>query len=525
MSLSVTRVALRRAVNARGRFSAGRLCLASVLVIVAVGGGVARAAVAPDVVTVGATPALAPIPANYVGVSLEYNTVSAYEGTPPAGVNPVLAQLIRNLAPGGSPVIRIGGDSTDWTWWPIAGMKRPLGVNNDLTPAWTAKAQALARSAGARLILGLNLEAGSPVLARTEAQQLQAGVGQQLIDGFEVGNEPQLYPLLPWYRRADGQPQVGRPLSYDLSDYGKEFTAVAGMLPDVALAGPAVGHSWVGQIGPFITAAPALRIVTFHAYAINQYGAAFRGRNCSTAVSDPSHPTVSTLLAPFASEGLTRGLSPLVALAHGRKLAFRIDELNAVTCAGTPGVSDSFASALWALNALFAIANVGIDGVNIHTWRGSAGKLFGFSQTAGRWSASVRPEYYGLLMFKQAAPAGSRLLPTSQTIKAAVDSWATIGTDHSTRVELINYSLTNTRSVRLQLPRPTAARATLTWLRAPSASATSGVTLGCRSFAPQTFTGRLAGPACVDSLSPVSGSYTVRIPAATAVLVTIPGSA
>ncbi len=419
-------------------------------------------------------------------------------------------------------MIRIGGDSTDWTWWPIVTMKRPPGVNNDLTPAWAAKAQALARSAGARLILGLNLEAASAVLATMEAQQLLTAIGHKLIDAFEVGNEPQLYPLLPWYRLPDGQPQAGRPLNYNLLDYAKEFAGVANALPQVPLAGPAVGHSWVKQVGPFITSAPGLRIVTFHAYAINRYGAAFRGRNCSTAMSDPAHPTVSTLLAPFASAGLTRDLPQLVALAHQRALRFRIDELNAITCAGTPGVSDSFASALWALNALFAIAHAGIDGVNIHTWRGSAGKLFGFSQTGGRWSASVRPEYYGLLMFRRAAPAGSRLLATSQSAGAAVDAWATIGADHATRVLLINYSLTNAQSVRVQLPRPTAARAKLTWLRAPSAAATNGVTLGCQRFAAQTFTGKLAGPACDASLTPFSASYSLRLPAATAVLVTIP---
>jgi hypothetical protein len=537
MNVSVSRIALRPPTGARRGLSARqrRCLLLLVLVLGGVESGVAGAAVpaatdvvsvavpaATDVVSVAATPARPPIPADYLGLSLEYNTVSAYEGVSPRGANAALAQLIRNLAPGGTPVIRIGGDSTDWTWWPIVSMKRPPGVDNELTPRWAAKAQTLARSAGARLVLGLNLEAGSALLASVEAKRLLAAVGHKLIDAFEVGNEPQLYPLLPWYRLPDGTPQVGRPLGYNLADYAKEFTAVAHAVPHVPLAGPAVGRSWVNQIGPFITSAPGLRIVTFHAYAINRYGAAFRGRNCSTAASDPSHPTVSTLLAPFASEGLTRDLPPLVALAHRRGLRFRIDELNAITCAGTPGVSDTFASALWVLNALFAIADAGIDGVNVHTWRGSAGKLFGFSQTRGRWSASVRPEYYGLLMFRRAAPAGSRLLATSQTDATGVDSWATIGADHATRVLLINDSLTMARSVLVHLPHPTAARASLAWLRAPRATATSGITLGCQSFAAQTLTGKLAGPMCIRSIRPVLGSYSVQLPAATAVLVTVP---
>src|SRR5205823_2439084 len=82
-------------------------------------------------------------------------------------------------------------------------------------------------------------------------------------------------------------------------------------LPKLPLAGPAIGHSWLSQLVGFIrTATSRLRIVTFHSYAINSTGAAFRGRNCSTATSDPAYPTPATLLAPFASEGLMPQAAP-----------------------------------------------------------------------------------------------------------------------------------------------------------------------------------------------------------------------
>ena len=61
------------------------------------------------------------IPGGFVGLSLEYPAVAAYAGTDPSAVNPVFLQLIRNLNPGQLPVLRIGGDSTDWTWWPVVG--------------------------------------------------------------------------------------------------------------------------------------------------------------------------------------------------------------------------------------------------------------------------------------------------------------------------------------------------------------------------------------------------------------------
>ena len=41
-------------------------------------------------------------------------------------------QLIRNLAPGQAPDLRIGGDTTDWTWWPVPGVAKPGGIRYSL---------------------------------------------------------------------------------------------------------------------------------------------------------------------------------------------------------------------------------------------------------------------------------------------------------------------------------------------------------------------------------------------------------
>ena len=95
-----------------------------------------------DVVTVRATPEGNPVPAGFVGVSLEYRTVAGSERPGASGADPVLAQLIRNLAPGQTPVIRIGGDSTDWTLWPVPGMRRPHGIIDTLSPARISRARA-----------------------------------------------------------------------------------------------------------------------------------------------------------------------------------------------------------------------------------------------------------------------------------------------------------------------------------------------------------------------------------------------
>src|SRR5207248_793949 len=85
---------------------------------------------------VGRTPTGRPLPGGYLGFSLEFTTVEAYSGSDPSHLNPTFLQLVRNLNPGQSPWIRIGGDSTDWSWWPVSGVSKPRGVSFTITPSW-----------------------------------------------------------------------------------------------------------------------------------------------------------------------------------------------------------------------------------------------------------------------------------------------------------------------------------------------------------------------------------------------------
>ncbi|MGH2885326.1 MAG: glycosyl hydrolase family 79 C-terminal domain-containing protein [Solirubrobacteraceae bacterium] len=474
-----------------------------------------------DVVTVSSAPLANAVPGAFVGISLEYGTVASAELPGRGGADPVLAQLIRNLSPGYAPVIRIGGESGDKTWWPVPGIRRPRGIDFALTPTWLADARKLTESAHARLILGINLEADSTAIAAAEGRHLVAGIGRRNIEALEIGNEPELYAGIPWYVTPSGQKGFGRPLTYNLTDYMKEFATIAGALPAVPLAGPSTGAAaWIAGLAQLLVANPTLRLATFHAYALDPRGDAFRGHDCSTAIGEPAHPSVNALLNSYASQTLVQGALPYIAIAHSHGVPFRIDEMNAITCAGAPGVSNTSASALWVLDELFQLVRAGVDGVNIHTWRGSAGKLFDMHYRHGRWVGTVAPEYYGMLMFVQAAPPGSRLLSTGRDDTGPLRSWAVLAPDRSVRVVLINDSLTHTRWVLVRPPGPSR-EAKLARLEAPSAHARTGITLGGKSFSPRTVTGRLTGPAQVTVMRPSAGGYLVRLPAAGAALLTI----
>jgi hypothetical protein len=122
-----------------------------------------------------------------------------------------------------------------------------------------------------------------------------------------------------------------------------------------------------------------------------------------------------------------------------------------------------------------------------------------------------------MLMFAKAFPPGAKLL-TVHAPAGPVKVWATRSADGHTRVTVINKD-SQPHRIELQLP-PSAGRASVEWLRAPSVAATSGVTLGERSFGAETTTGVLPGPESVQPVPSLWGWYSIDVPAYSAALLT-----
>ena len=470
---------------------------------------VPRSALAVDV---GSESTHVRIPPGFVGLSTEYSSLTAYAGRSPGAINPMFVAFVRNLAPGAAPVIRFGGDTTDWTWWPQAGMRRPPWARYVLTPLWFAIARSLALAARARLILGINFEADSRALAGAESRPLLDGIGRRLIAAFELGNEPEVYGEIGWYAGPGGAPVLGRPRSYAFPIYLHDFSRISSALPRaVPLAGPALALTWPLTVaGRFLAATPRVRLFTFHFYPL---------KRCFNSTSAPSYPTLAHLLAA-RSAAPPPGLEAAVRAAHSRGIAIRVDEVNSVSCKGLPGLSDTFASALWVVDELFGLTQAGVGGVNIHTLPDVSYEPFAFSRPAGRWEARVKPLYYGLLLFARAAPAGSELLATSHPPDAAVQTWATRGPRGTVHVVLINESPDRRLLLAVRPPEP-ASSATLELLNAPGLTATSGVRLAGQSYGSVTTTGRLTGRRRTASLEAVRGRYVVALAPASAGLLTL----
>ncbi len=478
------------------------------LLVLAAGPGRAGAGTASTTVTVTREVSSPAIPAGFVSPSFELTALLTYAGKDPQAVDSVFEQLVRNLAPQ-HPVIRLGGDSTDWSWYPVAGMKRPPWVRYTLTPLWMQVARALAAGLGGKLILGVNLEADSSRIAGTEARAMTEQIGRSAIAGLELGNEPELYGSFNWYRNARHVGIRGRGPGYDVAAFSQEFGQIARALPaGVPVAGPSIGSPlWSQSLGGFLAANRRVSVATLHRYPLQR---------CEAT----THVSAAQLLAADSSDGLAAGVAPYVSIARRFGAHLRIDEMNSVSCGGEPGVSNSFASALWALDAMFALARAGVSGVNIHTTPGAVNQLFSLAEAGTAWSARVAPIYYGLLAFAQAAPAGSQLLRVDGAPSGPLRMWADRSPGRSIHVVLIDTSPRTGGSITVRIPAGVGP-AVLQQLRAPGLGATGGVTFSGQSFGSVTTTGKLTGPVSARLVEPARGAYRVEVPAASAEILTV----
>jgi hypothetical protein len=499
--------------------------LGALVVVIAAGcfglPGSATASTVGFKLTVSRATASRPLPANFLGLGIEYNEVPMWAGTTPGSVNPVIAQLVRNLDPSGRPILRVGGLSTERTWWPVPGWTRPPGLTTDLTSQWMAAARNLASATHSQLLPGINLEANQPHLSQVEAQQLVKGLGPDLA-GLEIGNEPELYTIIPWYKTLGhkllpwysnkGTTIFSRRPTYGPTQFLQEFVRTLKVMPaHVPIAGPVTGNpNWLRGFAPEITRGSPVRTVTWHAYGLNA---------CVTDPKSTQYPSVPNLLSPTSSRGFIQGLAGFVNQAHSAGDAFRVDEVGAVTCNGRAGVSNTMASALWAMDALFTMVSDGIDGVNLHTYPGTSNSLFDSAHVNATYQGFVHPLYYGALMFSQADPVGAQLLRATSNAPATIRTWATQGADHRTRVLVINDSMRDSAQAQISAPG-VGGSATIERLGAPSAYATQNVSLGGVSFPTGTSTGLL--PAIKpQAVTARAGGYSVTLPPASAALVTL----
>ncbi len=287
-----------------------------------------------------------PITMQPVGLSLEYPVMAQDLGTGPCPP-PALATELEKL---GSPPISLAGDSQDLTA-PSGALSAPYSswetaVLYSLPANFWSQLQCLLSAAKDPLTVGINLKTGQLAWAT----QIAAGAQSAATNGlaFSLGNEPDLYDL-PNYS-ALGKPQSAAAAA---SLYLQLATYLRPAIGSAPLVGPelASAEHWRSQL-PQIIAALHIQTVGVHAYPLSVCGS-------------PHAATVSGLLSPRVAD-TPSALAWVVADANAAGVPAILSEANSVSCGGKTGVSDSPASAVWAVRFVLSALKTGLREVRFH---------------------------------------------------------------------------------------------------------------------------------------------------------------
>jgi hypothetical protein len=388
------------------------------------------------------------------------------------------------LGPAG--VIRVGGNVSDYSAYDAGGTPKNLPKDTVLTKENFRQLRGFLDTTGWKLIWGLNLGTGKLDNMVEEARAVAEAVGDKLI-AFEVGNEPDLFSRAG-HRQAN----------YDYVAWHTEFrrfkAAIRAVLPRAPFAGPDIAMASLDWMQSFAKdEAGDLALLTAHHYITGQ--------------ANPA-ATVEFMLAE--EKKYQPALSKFQAISEAARIPWRMCETASFSGGGKAGVSDTFASALWALDYLFVLASYGCSGVNMQTGVNHLGVVSKYTpisdDLAGHYAAA--PEYYGLLAFAEAAKG--------EQLSLALDAGGLNLTAYAARqganvvLTVINKDMRRDASVTVT--GATAKQAQLMCLTAPSLTATTGITLG---GAPVDGSGKWTG-----GKSDAVKLAAIEVPAGSAVLVT-----
>ncbi len=183
--------------------------------------------------------------------------------------------------------------------------------------------------------------------------------------------------------------------------------------------------------------------------------------------------------------------------------------MNSISCGGQGNLSPAFAPALWAIDFMPRLERTGATGVNFHTVPGASQGLINAKHTHSGWKVSVEPEYYGLMMFAQAAPAGSHMLHIAGKQISGIDPWAVKTPSGRINVIVVNKTRSS-RTIKLGVDGSKDAAGTVTRLRSRGLYAKSGESLGGQHISSG---GLLSGKSNASKISPKGGAYRLVVPA------------
>jgi hypothetical protein len=346
------------------------------------------------------------MPLDFVGLS--YESGQLYNADFFAPSNAALIHTFRELTPKG--VLRMGGHLSNITPWEGEGQNDPKqvrGVRHGIEDYWEwplvdpavqkNKRGTITRAAlrnlrafldavDWRLLYGLNFASGNAARAADEAAAVHEILGDRLI-AFVIGNEPDGFGEDPFFRDKDyGATQF-------VTEWQTWVKTIRIRVPHARFAGPDTDgkiDTWVMEFARR-TRGDAM-LLTSHYYGMGPASAP--GMTAERLLAKAT-PKLDAEIAAVQS-----------ARAAAGGTAYRMDEGNSCFGGGRAGVSDAYASALWAADYMLRAACAGFAGVNLH---GGGSGIYTPVESSLEAAAKARPVYYGMQLAQRFA--GSIVAP------------------------------------------------------------------------------------------------------------------
>ncbi len=443
-----------------------------------------------------------PVAQRFLGLSFEMAALSqlvqyAHRGD--------LVELLRSLGPG---MLRFGGITADENVaWTDSQTPRPAWATSTIGPIQMNELGQLARRSGWQVLLTVGMAHYEPTVAAREVAAAHRALGPYLA-AVEIGNEPNSYGShgfreLPW---------IAQGYEEEASAYRE---AIDALTPDVPIAGPDVsGSGAFSEWGEEEALAQSPVLLTGHHYPLG------------CAQTPP--PSIEALLSSAGRGAAALSLASYMTVSELRDIPLRIDEANTVSCGGVAGISNTFASALWATGYITQAMAAGTAGINL---QGNPTNCVGYTPLCApdptalaQGELRAQPEWYALLLTRTLI--GDRPLPTTISAEgSSAESSSNIvaagfsGPGHLLKVVLCDNEPEGTSPLAVQVQVGVdMGAAQIQRLTDSSPSATSGVLLAGRAVAGN---GSWQAPLRAENVLDRAGTVTVELSPGSAALVTV----
>lgn len=377
------------------------------------------------------------------------------------------------------------GDSEVWT---PGGAGQTAG---QIAPSDLTALAGFLTATGWKCTYGIRFLGSSTSAAATEATAVAAALGANLV-AFEIGNEP------------DGSGYSGYTASSFASAWRTYALAIKGAVPSAKFVGPSTGiPSNVGTYNAAMMSTNADLILwdTSHYY-----------------VDGPSTATQAEMLAwTSANAYWSSGSNSMATIRATHPAPWVLNETGDVYSGGLDGVSNTFSSALFALDFPFEAAISGVSMVNfISGGMGTApSNPYSVIQDSNGYTYLEQPKFAGLLLFELATKGQAGSLLSTAISAGGATAYTIQNSDGTFSTVIVNRSTANL-GITLSLYQPIASATILTLAdsagladKTPANVLIQGSPLGNTPPVPGT-----------PYIAPIaSGAATVYVPTDSAVLV------